>query len=88
MRYKIELSDGLDKTLCIFPKKDRERILNKIYLLSENPRPIGYKKMIGTKNPCHYRIKCGKYRIVYSIQDDVLLIVVIDVDHRKDIYKK
>ncbi|WP_223682274.1 type II toxin-antitoxin system RelE family toxin [Flavobacterium hibisci] len=55
-----------------------------IYDLAENPRPQGYKKLKGRPG---YRIRVGDYRVIYEIFDDVLLIDVIDLGHRKDIYE-
>lgn len=55
-----------------------------IYSLADNPRPIGYKKLKGRVG---YRIRVADYRIIYDIFDDVLLIDVIELGHRKDIYE-
>ena len=74
-------------------KKDLEKV-NSIYLvsvashikkLSENPRPFGCAKLVGSEN--HYRIRVGIYRIIYSIKDDILVVEVIKIDHRKNIYR-
>lgn len=59
-------------------------ILDAIENLAENPRPKGYKKLKGRTG---YRIRVGNYRIIYEIFDDILLIDVIDLGHRKDIYE-
>ena len=59
-------------------------ILEAIENLAENPRPKGYKKFKGRTG---YRIRVGNYRIIYEIFDDILLIDVIDLGHRKDIYE-
>jgi mRNA interferase RelE/StbE len=54
-----------------------------IYSLSQNPRPLGFMKMKGRNG---YRIRVNDYRILYEIVDDILLVEVIDLGHRKDIY--
>ena len=59
-------------------------ILSAIGSLSENPRPQGYRKLKGRKG---YRIRVGDYRVIYEILDDILLIDVIDLGHRKEIYE-
>jgi mRNA interferase RelE/StbE len=59
-------------------------ILSAIGSLSDNPRPQGYKKLKGRKG---YRIRVGNYRVIYEIFDEVLLIDVIDLGHRKEIYE-
>jgi mRNA interferase RelE/StbE len=55
-----------------------------IYNLSENPRPSGYKKLTNIEG---YRIRVGDYRIIYDIIDDQLLVTIITLGHRKDIYR-
>lgn len=60
-------------------------ILKKLfYNLADNPRPNGYKKLKGRDG---YRIRVADYRIIYDIFDDILLVEVIDLRHRKDIYE-
>jgi len=59
-------------------------ILIAIENLAKNPRPQGYKKLKGREG---YRIRVGNYRIIYEIFDEILLIDVIDLGHRKDIYE-
>ncbi len=54
-----------------------------IYGFAENPRPFGYRKLKGKKG---YRIRVGDYRIIYTIQDNVLVVEVVALGHRKDIY--
>ncbi|TXH20255.1 MAG: type II toxin-antitoxin system RelE/ParE family toxin [Chitinophagaceae bacterium] len=55
-----------------------------IYNFADNPRPIGYKKLKGRDG---YRFRVADYRIIYDIFDDVLMVNVIDIGHRKDIYE-
>lgn len=65
------------------PDKDLSSILKCIEILSKNPRKNGSKKLTGQDR---YRYRVGKYRIIYSIEDDELIILIIKVGHRKSIY--
>lgn len=67
------------------PKRDLNRIENKLEALSKEPRPDDMKKIQGDDNL--YRIRSGNYRILYRIFDETIQILIIDIDHRKDIYK-
>lgn len=82
-KYKIEIKKSAVKELESIPSKDLQKIIKKIELLSKNPRPNGSIKMSGKD---HYRIRQGNYRILYSIEDDVLTVFVVKVGHRKDVY--
>jgi mRNA interferase RelE/StbE len=84
-RYIIELTSEVEKALQRLPKNVVVRIDRAISSLAVNPRPHGYKKLVGIDND--YRLRVGDYRIIYSIEDDRLLVLVIDVGHRKDIYR-
>jgi len=64
--------------------KDRQRITDRIRRLAEDPRPPGCQKLSGRDR---YRIRQGVYRIVYFIHDKQLIVVVVKVGHRKDIYR-
>lgn len=84
--YKIIFNKAYLKELESIPKKVRNQILESVNSLSNNPRPEGVKKLKGFNDPL-YRIRCGDYRIVYTIRDKELIVLVIQVGHRKDIYK-
>ncbi len=85
MKYRIEIKRSAAKALKKIPKHDQKRISEKIDNLAENPPNPDTTKMKGN-NPFH-KIRIGDYRIVYEIQDDVLLILIIKIGHRKDIYR-
>lgn len=87
MAYRVEINDKLKKRLKQIPQKDKLRIIERLDQLAENPRPEDCKKLKGNHNSSKYRIRSGKYRIVYMIQDNVLIVVIVDIDHRKDIYQ-
>ena len=82
--YKIYFKRSALRDLDAISKKDLQRIINRIDLLKENPRPPGCEKLSGQER---YRVRQGNYRIVYSIQDDVLTIWVVKIDRRRDVYR-
>ncbi len=82
--YKIFFKKSVEKDFKSIPKKDLKRILDRIEILAEDPRPAGCEKLTGQER---YRIRQGLYRIVYSIQDDELTVWVVKVAHRKDVYR-
>ena len=84
MAYTIEFRNKVLKALIKINEPFYSAIKKQIYELADNPRPPGYKKLKGRKG---YRIRVGDYRVIYEIFDDILLIDVIDLGHRKDIYE-
>jgi mRNA interferase RelE/StbE len=82
--YKVHFKTSVEKDFATIPKKDLKKILKRIEGLAENPRPWGCEKLTGQER---YRLRQGRYRIVYSIQDDELTVWVVKVRHRKDIYR-
>ena len=83
-KYKIIVKKSVAKDLRPLPKKDIAAILKCIESLREEPRPFGCEKLSGQEK---YRIRKGVYRIIYEIQDDVLVVIVVKVGHRKEIYR-
>ena len=82
--YKIYFKKSVEKDFKVIPKKDLLKILERIEALAEDPRPPGCEKLSGQLK---YRLRQGRYRILYSVQDDELTIWVVKVGHRKDIYR-
>ena len=82
--YEIFFKESVWKDLRKVSKSDLKRILSRIEKLGDNPRPMGYEKLTGQEL---YRVRQGKYRIVYSIQENELTVWVIKVGHRKDVYR-
>lgn len=82
--YTIVLSKKAQKQLDKLSNKIAEPIFIAIASLEINPRPNGYKKLKGRDA---YRIRTGNYRIIYSVIDDKLIVDVITLGHRKDIYE-
>ena len=87
MTYKIQVAEKAIKALKKLPKRDRERIEEAIDFLAIDPRPNGCKKLEGKRSSALYRIRSRKYRVVYSIQDEMLFLLVVEVGHRKEIYR-
>ncbi len=86
MKYEVEISESAEKSLEKIPKKDRHKILEKIDALEQEPAPAGSIKLKGYKEVL-YRIRCGDYRVVYSIKQDILIILVVEIGHRREIYR-
>lgn len=84
-QYKVFFKRSVEKDFTSIPKNELFEILQKIESLQENPRPDGSEKLTGHKR---YRLRQGRYRIVYSIQDNELTVWVVKVGHRKEIFKK
>lgn len=84
-RYRIDLVNQVNKELRKIQKNVRNRILDAIRDLAANPRPDGVKKL---KGESFYRIRVGNYRIVYTIEDRKLYILVLSVGHRSDVYER
>jgi mRNA interferase RelE/StbE len=84
MAYTLEISKTFEKELLNLPEKVVEKILIAVKSLAENPRPSGCKKLKGSKTD--YRIRIGDYRVIYEIRDGKLVVLVLNVGHRKDVY--
>jgi len=83
-RYEVRFRKSVGKDLDPIPKKDVQRIMAAIDALADDPRPPQSRKISGSEK---YRLRCGVYRVLYEIQDDVLVVCVVKVGHRKDVYR-
>jgi len=83
-KYRIEFKKSAIKELHCLPKRDINAIDERIQSLAENPRPVDCKKLSTNEE---YRIRPGNYRVIYTIYDNILVIHVIKVTHRKDVYR-
>ena len=84
-KYRVSIKRSAVKELEAIPqKKERQRIIRRIGQLADDPRPTGSKKLSGHNR---YRIRQGTYRIVYGIEDKELVVMVVKIVHRKDIYR-
>jgi mRNA interferase RelE/StbE len=86
-QYRVEVDRRVKKDLQSVATQDLARIQSAISDLATNPRPYGCKQLKG-KTREYLRIRMGDYRIIYTVRDQALLIVVIRVGHRREIYKK
>jgi mRNA interferase RelE/StbE len=85
-KYSVRLKASAAKEIeNIEPKKVRRQIVDRIARLSDDPRPDGCEKLAGHSD--QYRIRQGQYRIVYSVADDVLIVIVVKVGHRSSVYR-
>jgi mRNA interferase RelE/StbE len=84
--YEIVISKAADKQLKSIPKKDQLAILRAIEALGTDPTPTGVKALQGNLTS-YYRVRCGDYRIIYSIENKKLILVVVKIGHRRDIYR-
>lgn len=82
--YSIFFKASVHKDFQSIPQKDLKRILQRIEGLRDDPRPAGCEKLTGHDR---YRIRQGRYRILYSIQHTELTVWVVKVGHRKDVYR-
>jgi len=84
MKYTVLIERYAQKQIMKLDKQIIPAIKSAIASLADNPRPYGYKKLKGEEA---FRIRVGDYRIIYEIDDGKIIITVVSVGHRKDIYK-
>jgi mRNA interferase RelE/StbE len=85
VKYRVLIKPSAVKDLEAIPsKRDRRRVVERIRQLAENPRPMGSEKISGQDK---YRIRPGRYRILYTIEAQDLIVQVVKVGHRKDVYR-
>ena len=86
MTYRVEVAPAALRQLRKLDPPARRRIQAAIELLADQPRPSGAKKLVGSEG--EWRVRTGDYRIVYEVHDDVLVVLVVAVGHRRDIYER
>lgn len=84
-RYELRFKASVAKDLRGLPKADVRRVLQRIDALRDDPRGAGCEKLAGSSE--HYRVRQGRYRIVYGIDDAVLVVEVVRVGHRGEVYR-
>ena len=85
MSYRVQFEPAALKFLRkLRDEKLRQRIIQDIETLQDNPRPVGGSKLTGLP---YWRIRIGDCRVVYRIEDDVLLVLVIEIGHHREIYR-
>jgi len=84
-RYSIQFAESAARSLARLPAAVRVRVATKIDALADNPYPAGTRKMKGVEHG--YRLRVGDYRVVYDIFEDVVVVLILRVGHRKDVYR-
>lgn len=83
--YRVEVARRAAKVIAALPRREQQRIRAAIDLLADNPRPPGCVAMTGEAHA--YRVRVGDYRIVYEVFDARLVVQVVRVGHRRDVYR-
>ncbi|WP_420635304.1 type II toxin-antitoxin system RelE family toxin [Candidatus Palauibacter sp.] len=83
--YDVEISRTAEKQLRKLPRADQERIARKMSALADDPFPTGTRKLTGYEDV--FRVRAGRYRILYSVAEAALIIIVLKVGHRRDVYR-
>ncbi len=83
MSYRVEILRRAAKALSKLPPRDYERVRDAIRALGSDPRPPGCKKLVGRDG---WRIRVGRYRVIYEVEDVIRVVTVLDLGHRKDVY--
>jgi mRNA interferase RelE/StbE len=83
-KYNIQIKKSATKEIEKLPRQMRVRIIDRIATLAIDPRPADALKLTNSEK---YRIRLGAYRILYTIEDDVLTVTVVKIGHRKDVYR-
>lgn len=85
MSHTVLISSTATRAIAKLPKNIRARVDRAILSLGDNPHPRGCSKLAGTSNG--WRIRVGDWRILYVIEDDRLIVLVVDVGHRREVYR-
>lgn len=86
MAYDVEVLPSVVKALTKLPRNDVQAIYRRLETLREDPRPRGAEKIQGERDA--WRVRQGNYRIVYRVDDIVLVVTVVRIGHRRDVYRK
>jgi len=86
--YRIEMFPSAVKELARLPRRDQEAVSGVIDGLAENPNPVGSKKLKGNRNPALWRVRSGDYRILYQIEHEKILILIVKIGHRREVYRR
>ncbi len=84
MKYSIHISTSAQKQFTKLPYNIQSRIRDKILTLESNPRPFGIKRLSNTQ---YHRLRTGDYRAIYSIDDDHKIVTILDIAHRREVYR-
>lgn len=84
MSYRVELTTAAARQVKKLPRPARDRVLDAIVKLTEEPRPSGARKLVGEQSA--WRIRVGDYRVIYDVSDEELLVLVVRAGHRREVY--
>jgi mRNA interferase RelE/StbE len=84
--YRVEFSKAAERQFKGLPRPVRARLTSRVDRLAEDPRPPGSKRLSGAQDL--YRIRMGDYRVIYAIRHEVLLVLVMKVGHRREVYRR
>jgi mRNA interferase RelE/StbE len=83
--YRIEWLPAARRQLRKLPRSAAERVFSLVGSLAENPRPTGCRKLSG--HDARFRVRLGDYRAIYEVRDEVLVVIVVTVGHRREVYR-
>lgn len=83
--YSVEISPSAERQIKALPKQEQARIIKRIAKLADDPLPSGVKKLKGMDSL--YRVRQGDWRIIYTIENEQLSVLVVKVGHRREIYR-
>ena len=86
MTYRVEFTTAAAREIHKLPRRVRDRLLDAIEDLGDEPRPHGAKKLVGEKSA--WRIRVGDYRVIYDVLDDVLTVTIVRAAHRREAYSR
>jgi mRNA interferase RelE/StbE len=84
-RYSVAISRTAEKQLKKLPRTDQRRVARALTALGDDPRPAGSRKLTGFDDV--FRLRVGRYRVIYSVEGRRLLVIVLKIGHRKDVYR-
>ncbi len=84
-RYRVEITRTAERQLKKLTQDDRRRVVRTVAMLAIDPRPRGARKLAGYDDV--FRVRTGRYRLIYSIADKRLTVLVLKIGHRKDLYR-
>lgn len=83
--YRVDLVPSAARAFRTLHRVVQRRLATRIDALAHDPRPTGVEKLRGTKN--RYRVRAGDYRVIYEVEDDLLLVLVVRIGHRREVYR-
>ncbi|MEE8125556.1 MAG: type II toxin-antitoxin system RelE/ParE family toxin [Nitrospirales bacterium] len=86
MAYTVHIAPAAERQLKILPKPTQSQISKRLLKLEVNPRPSGVKKLEGEKDL--YRLRVGDFRVIYTIRDRELIVLIVKIGHRREIYRQ